>query len=76
MSNSPRPEPHTPAAPSYRGGGLADAELGRMLCRPIVLMTPERTVHPPSWLAHVPFAFWLIDVLRPRVFVELGDSRG
>ena len=76
MSNSPRPEPHTPAAPSYGGGGLADAELGRMLCRPIVLMTPERTVHPPSWLAHVPFAFWLIDVLRPRVFVELGTHAG
>ena len=55
---------------------MADAELARLLFRPIVLMTPERTVHPPSWLEHVPFAFWLIDVLRPRVFVELGTHAG
>ncbi len=44
--------------------------------RPIVLLEPDRTVLPPSWLEHVPFAFWLIDVLRPRVFVELGTYSG
>jgi glycosyltransferase involved in cell wall biosynthesis len=41
-----------------------------------VLLEPDRTVHPPSWLEHIPFAFWLIDVLRPRVFVELGTHSG
>ena len=59
-------------------GAVTEAypELARMLFRPIVFMPPDRTVHPPSWLEHVPFAFWLIDVLRPRVFVELGTHAG
>jgi Methyltransferase domain/Glycosyl transferases group 1 len=47
-----------------------------MVARPIVLMEPQRAVHPPSWLEHVPFAFWLMEVLRPRVFVELGTQAG
>src|SRR4029079_11648390 len=46
------------------------------LCRPIVFHTPERTVHPPSWLEHTPFAFWIIDALRPATFVELGCYSG
>src|SRR3954451_228224 len=29
-----------------------------------------------SWLGHAPFAFWLVDVLRPRTFVELGTHGG
>lgn len=28
------------------------------------------------WMAHLPFAFWLIDILRPRLFVELGAYEG
>jgi hypothetical protein len=36
---------------------------------------PERIV-PTAWLEHAPFAFWLIDVLRPRVLVELGTHHG
>lgn len=37
--------------------------------------TPD---HLPAsgWLGHVPFAFWLIDALRPRRLVELGTHRG
>lgn len=46
------------------------------LIRPIVFLEPDRLVHPPSWIEHIPFAFWLIDVLRPRVFVELGTHAG
>jgi hypothetical protein len=46
------------------------------LCRPIVFHTPERTVHPPSWLEHTPFAFWIVDALRPATFVELGCHSG
>ena len=30
----------------------------RFLYRPIVFREPERVVHPPSWLEHIPFAFW------------------
>lgn len=29
-----------------------------------------------AWLEHGPFAFWLIDALRPRTFVELGTHGG
>ncbi|MFG1371141.1 class I SAM-dependent methyltransferase [Xanthobacter oligotrophicus] len=29
-----------------------------------------------AWSEHVPFAFWLIPVLRPRILVELGTYRG
>ena len=47
-----------------------------MLCRPIVFEAPHRVVHPPSWLDHIPFAFWLVDVARPATFVELGTHSG
>jgi O-antigen biosynthesis protein len=29
-----------------------------------------------AWTEHVPFAFWLMKVLRPDCFVELGTERG
>ncbi|QDM17946.1 class I SAM-dependent methyltransferase [Tardiphaga sp. vice278] len=29
-----------------------------------------------GWAEHAPFAFWLIDALRPKVFVELGTHKG
>ena len=43
--------------------------------RPSMFWTPERLA-PSAWLEHVPFAFWLIDVLRPRIIVELGTHYG
>ena len=51
-------------------------QLSRFLCRPIVFQRPDRVVHPPSWAEHIPFAFWIVDVLRPTVFVELGTQSG
>jgi len=47
-----------------------------MLYRPIVFHTPNRVVPPASWLDHIPFAFWIVDVLRPQVLVELGTHSG
>ena len=35
-----------------------------------------RLVDPPSWVPHIPFAFWLIDALRPGTVVELGTHTG
>jgi len=29
-----------------------------------------------AWLEHIPFAFWLIEAQRPKVFVELGTQHG
>jgi hypothetical protein len=52
------------------------AQRFEMLYRPIVFHAPHRTVHPSSWLGHIPFAFWIVDVLRPRVLVELGTHSG
>lgn len=37
--------------------------------------TPE-DFRASSWLGHVPFAFWIVDALRPRALVELGTWHG
>lgn len=29
-----------------------------------------------AWVAHMPFAFWIIEAMRPSVFVELGTHYG
>ncbi|MDQ1080521.1 glycosyltransferase involved in cell wall biosynthesis [Pseudoroseomonas cervicalis] len=40
------------------------------------LWHPERLVWPNSWVAHIPFAFWLVQRLRPERLVELGVHSG
>jgi hypothetical protein len=55
-----------------RDGG----DVARHLYQPIVLRKPDRLVSPPSWLEHIPFAFWIVDALRPTCFVELGTQSG
>jgi len=37
---------------------------------------PARAKFPPNWLGHIPFAFWLIEMVRPRTLVELGVHSG
>lgn len=49
---------------------------GAAFARPITLMQPERIVMPLPWIGHIPFAFWLVDVMQPRRFVELGTHSG
>jgi len=41
-----------------------------------VLEAPDRLTDIPSWHTHIPFAFWCVEALRPRVIVELGTHRG
>ena len=48
----------------------------RHLHRPIVFAEPERIAAPASWLDHTPFAFWIVDALRPTTLVELGCQSG
>jgi O-antigen biosynthesis protein len=44
--------------------------------RPISLAQPLRLAYPPPWVGHIPFAFWVVDALRPRSLVELGTHSG
>ena len=43
---------------------------------PIIFSFPDRLVEPGSWVSHIPFAMYLVSVLRPRLFVELGTHSG
>ena len=45
------------------------------LAHPVCLSYPLRLAS-TAWAAHIPFGMFLIDVLRPRVVVELGTFSG
>ncbi len=40
------------------------------------LTTPRYITRKSSWVTHIPFAFFLAELLRPRTFVELGVYHG
>jgi len=46
------------------------------LNHPVCLETPYRLTSASAWHEHIPFAMWLIDVLRPKIIVELGTQYG
>ena len=46
------------------------------LFAPAASMRPDRVVQPLSWAGHIPFAFWLVAQIRPKVLVELGTHTG
>lgn len=37
---------------------------------------PNHLKDPNAWIGHTPFAYWVIEKLRPKVFVELGTHSG
>ncbi len=37
---------------------------------------PTRLEFPDSWIGHIPFAAWLVQTVRPSIFVELGTHSG
>jgi uncharacterized coiled-coil protein SlyX len=43
---------------------------------PACLAEPELLTDVSNWHGHVPIAFALVQILRPRVFVELGTHQG
>ena len=47
------------------------------LAFPACLMEPARTsVDVRAWQQHIPFAFAIMQMLRPQIFVELGTHKG
>ena len=36
----------------------------------------DRLLEPDAWAGHIPFAFWIVEALRPRLLVELGTHSG
>jgi hypothetical protein len=39
-------------------------------------MQPARLVFPPPWIGHIPFAAWIVSLLRPGLITELGTHSG
>ena len=54
----------------------SDIALTRFLYRPIIFEETEFVDASSAWLGHLPFAAWIVDAVRPRVFVELGSHTG
>ena len=42
----------------------------------ILAMEPLRVVEPTSWIKHIPFAFFITEIHKPKIFVELGVHTG
>ena len=57
-------------------GPEAEGAGGHVFASSTVFDEPAKIPPPPGWNGHIPFAFWLIDMLRPSTFVELGTHMG
>ena len=59
---------------------IDSVDLGRALlaieANAITLQEASRLKPFEHWVGHIPFAFWLIDKIRPGIFVEIGTHRG
>jgi O-antigen biosynthesis protein len=53
----------------------SDGDVLAPVFRRSMFWTPEREAQ-SGWVEHVPFAFWLVDILRPLRIVELGTHNG
>jgi O-antigen biosynthesis protein len=47
-----------------------------LLNHPICFHLPDRLTDVPSWHEHIPFAMFLVEILRPGTIVELGTHAG
>lgn len=65
QSDTPKNEAGSAALSALAGPFLSSASFWQ-----------PRDVMESAWLTHGPFAFWLVDALRPRSIVELGTHRG
>jgi len=49
--------------------------MNRLTLNDSMSMAPA-LVPPSAWTGHLPFAFWVTEEARPRIFVELGSHNG
>jgi hypothetical protein len=42
----------------------------------IIFNEPKFNKKPSAWMEHIPFAFHLVETLKPKIFVELGTHYG
>jgi hypothetical protein len=62
---------------TVRAEALADAGSSHLSClSPSSFLMPNLLLPDSAWLEHAPFAFWLVDALRPTQVVELGCFSG
>ncbi|MFC1455632.1 class I SAM-dependent methyltransferase [Microvirga arabica] len=69
MNSAVQPPTATVPLPAGPTDALRPLLLQSMFWRPAYLAIS-------AWLEHLPFAFWLVEAQRPRVFVELGTHYG
>lgn len=50
--------------------------INELLSTGILPIQPERLTNIESWHRHIPFAFALLDMAKPNVYVELGTHKG
>ena len=46
-----------------------------LLSKKSLFWTPDY-IDTSAWIEHIPFAFWIVEVLQPKVIVELGVHNG
>lgn len=54
---------------------VGDPVIGSPWISPASYWMPNHIVQ-SAWLEHAPFAFWIVDALRPASYVELGTHNG
>ena len=70
------PPPPAPAASNPPAPAPATSDEFNPLRHPILFNTPQLLSMESAWVAQVPLAYLMIDLARPRVFVELGTLHG
>src|SRR5256885_7136426 len=76
MTSSPiRPTPEFVARLKVTRLANASIEFDPMRYR-MAFMTPRRLTDIGHWHQHIPFAFALVEIMKPAVFVELGAYKG
>lgn len=63
-------------APRDRNIGLNIIYQLELMIEVAAVTKPARIVEPYGWAGHIPFAFWVMKALAPRVYVELGTHTG